>query len=402
MAIEIDLIRPTVDLFTYSAIADDNSPQDKPAQKIDPDRDGFIYHRILGDTHAVQLDCTGKSIEDISEIQTYLIQRSSTVTIGETWLVWGQLPNDRQDALETAKNCFQRLQLPNDANWDRDLFGKGTIANATFYELWSPREANEFDDRYHLLILLFDAKGDRAAINNAIKKLFADFLRLFHYRNKIFWAYRQSRQLRQNLKQPSNLIPKIVNNTLTKVNSAAIDLAQLQDSLADMLKVMVDYSANLNYLEEQRYTIEVNLDNYQKRLQQMEGYDGDVTLDPFHRFHHFARDKYLQQIQNDRASLTPGLTLLENSIRTIEGINQIEQTKSDRSLEKEIAAVGIGVGTASAAASSVANFAKQMLPQPLRNSPGLGFILAFTISIGIGYAFYRVARFQLRGSKKGS
>ncbi|AMW29845.1 hypothetical protein [Arthrospira platensis] len=85
-----------------------------------------------------------------------------------------------------------------------------------------------------------------------------------------------------------------------------------------------------------------------------------------------AEQKYERQVKTDYESLSPGMILLENLIKTIEGIVEINQAKREDRLERAIAAASIGVGTASAAASSIANYSEGILTEiasfvPLRN-----------------------------------
>ncbi len=102
-------------------------------------------------------------------------------------------------------------------------------------------------------------------------------------------------------------------------------------------------------------------------------------------------------------SLSPGMTLLENLITTISGIVEINQAKREKRIERAIAAAGIGVGTASAAASSIANYAERIVmeiapneptetdpnisPIPATVNPGIPAAFAFVISCLIGLAF---------------
>ena len=122
-------------------------------------------------------------------------------------------------------------------------------------------------------------------------------------------------------------------------------------------------------------------------------------------FKKYATSKYQTQIESDRDNLSYGLTWLENLIRTIEGIIEIEQTKSDRQLENLIAAASVGVGTASAAASAASALVKDLTPfypfkvdknqlplaEPLSN---LAFILLF--SLGLGWIFGWLTSIYLR------
>lgn len=57
-----------------------------------------------------------------------------------------------------------------------------------------------------------------------------------------------------------------------------------------------------------------------------------------------AKDTFIEQINTDLAYLTSGQNLFEQLIESIRGIVEIEQTKRDRSLEKTVQIVGIGLG----------------------------------------------------------
>ncbi|MFO7032108.1 hypothetical protein B9T07_19640 [Limnospira fusiformis CCALA 023] len=76
-----------------------------------------------------------------------------------------------------------------------------------------------------------------------------------------------------------------------------------------------------------------------------------------------AEQKYERQVKTDYESLSPGMILLENLIKTIEGIVEINQAKREDRLERAIAAASIGVGTASASASSIANYSEGILTE---------------------------------------
>jgi hypothetical protein len=90
---------------------------------------------------------------------------------------------------------------------------------------------------------------------------------------------------------------------------------------------MSGYAETLSYLEEQKNTIETNFKNYQRLV-------FDLNLPCLQVFAPIVSEKYLPQINSDLTSLSSGLRLLENSVRTIEGIINIEQAKGDRALNE--------------------------------------------------------------------
>ncbi|HBE58676.1 MAG TPA: hypothetical protein DEG17_22335 [Cyanobacteria bacterium UBA11149] len=63
--------------------------------------------------------------------------------------------------------------------------------------------------------------------------------------------------------------------------------------------------------------------------------------------------KYHRQVISDCQNFQPGLTLLENLNTTIQGIIDLEQTKSDRALDDTIAIAGIGLAISGLTATAI-------------------------------------------------
>jgi hypothetical protein len=153
-------------------------------------------------------------------------------------------------------------------------------------------------------------------------------------------------------------------------------------------------------------TIETNLHNYKLCLEHIENQANKhptkkTSLDCFRKnFVEVVESQYKKQVEKDREILTPGLTTLENLINQLKNITELEEGERDRHIENIIAATGIGVGTASAAASSIANFVpsirqsstdKTTSPESLAHSAISNFWFAFGVSIIIGVGFTFVA-----------
>ncbi|WP_055076961.1 hypothetical protein [Pseudanabaena sp. 'Roaring Creek'] len=150
---------------------------------------------------------------------------------------------------------------------------------------------------------------------------------------------------------------------------------------------MTTYAEELIYLEDQKNTIETNLKNYQKQLKQFEDPKQDIDRSFLEKFTAIVTDKYLPQITADLASLSPAQKSLENSVRNIEGIINIEQAKSDRNLNQTIFIVGTSLGTSQVAASIiVAQFPANTDIKDLNYQP-LNYIWVFVFSILIGMSF---------------
>jgi hypothetical protein len=359
--------------------------------------DGYTYPVKIGDTYAAQFDLSGKiefdkentfkpkEIDCLEWLKQQVISRvNPPATIGQSWLVWGQLTADDQDALATAKNCYSKLKLFPTAKWETDLQAEGTFLEANFYELWlPPGDRGSIDKNHHVLICLFPYNGGQAIgdISKTVAKLYVHLMRLFAFRNKVIWAYTQSRQLKADLKDAARTIQAIVKELPEQVNAPKVDLKELQKNLVSSLTIFSVYANYISRLEEQENTIKTNLKNYQRRLETI-GKDMGSDAEAFKfmgSFSDFAEEKYVWQVESDNRSLSPNLRLLENAIETIEGIIEIERAKSDRTLNVTIGSVGIGVATSGVVASTYASQIKSPAPGNQMNVNAV-----FGLSMGLG------------------
>lgn len=387
--------------------------------KFESPLEGYAYPVKLGDTYSVQFDLSAKietdednqvlskPIDCLEELKKELISRvNPPATIGQSWLVWGQLTPDNQDALETAKNCYSKLNLFPKANWNTDFKIAGQFLGADFYELWlSPGDRGNISQNYHVLICLFPNNGSQSIdkINNIVVQLYAHLRRLFAYRNKVIWAYTQSRQLKVDLKDAARTIQNIVKELPEQVNAPKVDLKELQKNLVSSLTIFSLYANYISRLEEQENTIKTNLKNYKRRLETI-GKDMGSDAQAFKfmaSFSDFAEEKYVWQVEADNRSLSAGLRLLENAIQTIEGIIEIERAKGDRTLSFTIGTVGVGIGISGVAASIYASQIKS--PASPQNPMSASQVLVLSLLLGIAGGLVSAGLLKLldriRGSK---
>lgn len=390
---------------------------------------GYFYPVQMGDTYALQVDCSGdddpiskftvKHVSYLNKIKENILVyiKNSQGKIGQTWLIWGKLSAEKQDLEQTAKDCYKQfydklstekqnleqavkdsdkqLKLAPKQNWEKDLKGKGKILDATVFELWRlPSDWKDLSENYHLLICIFPYEESIDSILKFMPKLYPQLIHLFRYRNKILWAYSQSRQFKDNLKQDSKLVQEIVSTISAQVNTLKPDLNKLQESLVINSKIILSHTKNLSYLDDQRRNIKINIANYEKRLKAIEKLYSDSNLEFLEEFSEFASEKYLIQVETNGANFSPELTLLENSMKTIEGIVEIEQTKSDRNLDNTITAVGIGLATTEVTSAVLVS----QVPQPKEDSSfspasaAVWSILAGVFAIGLALIILRAAR----------
>ncbi len=366
--------------------------------------DGYYYPIKLGDTYALQIDCSGRlynSEWDQLSLPAKLQQTRDIVLhythqirgdLGENWLIWGQLGDANQTAEAIAQDCYQSVQIVETPNWQNDCKGTGSFNGATLFEVerldYTPDGANQ---TIHGIICLFPHHQSRSDIQNTIGHLYSALIRLFHYRNKVLWVYEQSRQLKTNLKASSQVIEKIIKSLGQQIQTSHLNLKQLQDDLAVALSISHYYETSLGYLKEQVATVTINADNYNACLENLKAIDSQGDLEFLQRFGEFACKKCLAQIQTDDTALTAGFKPLENFIKTVEGITNIEKTKNERIFNRTVALASAGISTASLAASTFNSQSDQLVklqfPVPANQpTPAINLWLSFLLSLFLSLA----------------
>lgn len=385
--------------------------------------DGYYYPLQLGDTYALQVDYSGKRDADgkpnddeqelddkpFLKLKQEILQSISqqTGTLGQTWLVWGQLTRRGHksdwNTEKVAQECY--TQLVSTGNWNQDFIGKGSLLGGTVFELWYRPEnvgltGNEFWEKFrqeshHVLIWLFPYNQTPDDMRRQVQTVYYDLMRLWQYRHKIVWVYYQSRYQKTILKQEYVEIQPSINQTSQlprQLQTNSLKLNQLQENLTNNLINLSDYTIALNALENQNRTLQVNLENYKARLDEMTKHYTDSDLDFLKLFceREIYAKKYQRQIEADYANLSPGLTLLQNLNSTIQGIIDLEQTKSDRTINTTIAIAGIGLATSQIASAVI-------VTQPPEKQDPLAYrSQAFFLSLGIGAIAMLLSWFILR------
>lgn len=350
--------------------------------------DGFLDAKIIGDTYALQVNISGKkepqNIEEVSEIYQQIltqINHQSQGSLGQTWFIWAKLEKEDQ-ALEVAKKCAEQIN-PNLKEIEPITSNTWLNAsiNASIFEYpqipteWYIKEWQDFNKQnQHLIICLFHPEADKIEeLSKKISKNYQKLQQLFLSRHKIIWAYWQSQIQKQQLKEQYTKIKGLTNkrnDIYQQLKTNTLNLKSLQLDLTNALKHLSDFTIGLNLLNAQAHTIKINRQNYQKLSPQ-----NALT------FISYAK-QYQTQIETDYASLSTKLPLLENFIRTLEGINQIQQTKNEQNLTLVIGATGAGLAASGITATLMsAKIAPPPSPQP-NTKEAYSFSLpdAFTIS----------------------
>jgi len=314
---------------------------------------GYYYPVRLGDTYGLILDCSinnqtqPQPAQSFATLKTEIEQRShgETATIGQSWIMSGWLPHpESQNPDAIAKACYQSL-MPH-GNWQQDLEGQGQFLGATIYELKRYRLVMKEDtditnlanlqDNQHILIILYP---DRSAAETAAH-FYDDWLRLFCYRNKILWAYSQSRLLKQTIKHHFAAI-EAGRKSIHLARSQRREFDKVRQHLEQTQDILNRYTINLNQLDFQARTIDINLSNYKKRVARI-AKQSDSDLAFLDEFSELVTDKYLLQIHKDTENLERGLRLLEDTINAIRSRVELDKAERDRNFQDTVAVIGVG------------------------------------------------------------
>jgi hypothetical protein len=330
-----------------------------PYQQLSQQRDGFYHPIQLGDTYALHLNFSGKlvggkpdkrpkdykaAVEDLALAK--ILPPLDSYSFGQTILMTAFIEDSQVDKLKIAKSC-DRLITKSANDLPRSI-NHGDWLGGELFEFWTLPQSLQCQDNNlqkivehhpHTIIWLFPAAKLDDIDREIIPNTYQDWIKLLHYRHKIFYAYYQSRSIEQQLKQANKNIGDIAD----RLKPQARSLPYLQNLLVDTLSEFQSYSKNTQALEDQQYTIEIDRENYRSRCEEMTKADASCDLQFLLEFDTKYSNKYNRQIIADRNHLDSGLKVLENLSQTIQGTIQIERAKSDRTTNLTIAAFGSGL-----------------------------------------------------------
>lgn len=337
--------------------------------------EGYYLPVRLNDTYGLVLGCSFKEdrtphpVTCLAQFKAKIKEKLNNQhpNIGQTWLIVTEMDNQNISPEEVAKKCCESLNIG--LQWERDSPRKGSFLGGSIFELSrykllmdestqdaKPRTIQEIQENIHLIIAVMPS-------SDAAKKVGKDFstelLRLFCDRHKVFWAYAQSRYLKQQLKKDFTVINQLVGNIYSQ------NLKQLGKTVVDAQKILPGYTIKLNYLDAQIRTIEINAINYSRRigtiserLNQIQSQNGQLAnlqhpydLKFLEKFSEDVDKKYQLQVQKDYANFSLGSQLLQDLINSSRAITEIEQAEGDRTFQNTVGILGAGLAVGSIVAS---------------------------------------------------
>jgi len=327
---------------------------------------GFYQRICLGETDSLLVSCFTKDEDkpqDVSCFHKFRQKLDVQANIGRTWLILGyshySADSDREKAAKEAYKAFKGTQQ------DPNLKQVNYFLGSSIFEVWQqPQDWTKVEDNDLVLICICPYKKTM----ERFAAFYYDWLWLFYYRHKILWAYSNSRIVKKLLEE-EDLFPRAstipaIKVYLPEMNLAYTDLQQIKIDLHKNLLILSKHTAGLESLALQLQTLKTNLKNYQNRLGKIKDTaNNELGLTKLHSLEEFGESvasKYQGQIEQDHASLSPGLRVRERYIDTIRGIVEVTQAERDRTLNTTIALATFGLATSGITATIIST----QLPQP--------------------------------------
>ena len=313
-------------------------------------------------------------IKLIESLQYLIPQPPKLENIGKTWMLSGWLESGTDlEAEELAKQVYKCLFEKDGVSQGSGLFLGGKVA-----EFWS----DKIEDNCQLLVILYP---DEAACQEWARDFYVSWLDLLCFRHKIIWAYENSLLLKERLMRNYNQI-------VGMRNTSRLNLKKLLEAMGKLSEFAID----LNYLELQYSTIEVNIEKYEAKLAEIKAKARPTDdLKFLQDFCDRAKQNYPKQIKKDIDNFRPCLEILQSLTDTIRGTVEIRKAESDRTFQTIVGIVGVGLSTAGTVGSAAANFKTEIEANPTINTaintfvpifaPGSGLrvIMGFSILSGV-------------------
>lgn len=374
---------PTLDLFIYNRIEDsdeekykeywselkqkliekgftikiNSSEQYLRFEKTNDKIDGIYLRDNVQDAYYLNYSCSVDEQYELSQVSQFVNQQATHLKqpgllpkidnldpgklseqgyFGQTWMLSGWTnPNNSKIYEKEAFDIYQNL-----IDKPHQYYQQGEFLGAQVHEMWrGDRQWEGIEQNSHVVVIFYP---DKQTFYKIGEKYYTAWRDLFLYRHKIIWAYENGRKLK------SRLMKKYGSSLTNITDLSKKGLQELKKDLLTNTNNLSTYVRDINDLDIQKHTVEINLYNYDI-ICEHKFYDADF-LQPFSKI---VKDKYKIQLEKDYLSLNPDLAILENMTSTIRGMVEIEQAEKDRNLSNTVAIFAVGLATSQLTSSII-------------------------------------------------
>ncbi|MGD1913219.1 MAG: hypothetical protein ACFB2X_20930 [Rivularia sp. (in: cyanobacteria)] len=312
-------------------------------EEKDEQIDIYYLRKSIQDTYLLYYNCSQDKEYELSQL-THVITKLKNLAVlpqiekldpgklsqngylGKTWMISIWTNDSNEFTQDVAANLYHCL-----INRKHQHQQVGKFLGAEVWEMWcEDTEWGGIDKDSHVMAIVYpdESKFARGA------KYYEYWYDLLLYRHKIIWAYQNGRKLKSQLSEQYD------KSLIDSTGLSDKGFAQLKKDLQQNTNCLTTYVRNINLLETQQHTIEVNLRNYEKTCE----YEFK-TATFLEKFSQIVKQKYQTQLEKDYLGLNPGLAILENVTSTIRGMVEIEQAQQERNLNNTVAIFGVGLAT---------------------------------------------------------
>lgn len=376
---------------------------------------GEVYPVQLHDTYALDLtlhyanEDTVVEVKDLSQLNPNgcLLPRQIQASLGQTLVLFAEPTQIPCDYKALADECVEALLQGVDYPSLESATGgqlpclsrvaEGELFSSPIFEyevisggIQSPLE------QCHILVW-FNVYPEKTI--PLAQKAEPWLLRLLCYRSKILYAVHgaqvcsdRSRTLYNQLERKTHVFGNLP-------SKSAKQLEELKALVNDAPPIAFEFSRYLRDIKDHGTTINANAENYAASLAKIRALSltGD-ELGFWQDFYDRKCKQFQEQIQVDLKYYEPGMNLFEQMIATIRARVEIELAERDRSLERTIQILAIGLGAGGLVASSSGQIDKPFLAPFSTNTPH-PVILTLFLSFLAALVFGGVTRWITRPKK---
>jgi hypothetical protein len=370
-----------------------------------------FYPFLLHDTYAVDLTLSCNhaiSLDELGQLNPkgLLLPKSIGASLGQTLLLYGEVPLDSNEKLRTlANDCVGHLvghQIKLQLN------AEGMLIGNRIFEYNS--QETEPSKQCHILVWFInpDALIDEylGQVSEHLLQLCCAYHKILYAYDQCQWCFHQAEELYSELEQYIEHFQEVGANSLEQ------RLEEFKYLLTKLPMKSITYSKYLRDLADHKTTIATNIKNYESSFKKLPKLPDD-NLSFLEEFIELTHIKYQAQIQVYRQHLEPGAKLFEQLIDTVSGIVSIDRAeleaqkaerervnevktqerekaaqKREKRLELVITLVGTGLAVSSISASVISN-PSEKFPLILQNSiSSFLFDALFHLIVGIVFAIF--------------
>ncbi|MGA9381512.1 MAG: hypothetical protein WBV73_22360 [Phormidium sp.] len=268
--------------------------------------------------------------------------------LGQTLLITAWLTNktkqrDREYLRNLANQCCESLL----GDKTPPFYRAGELFDSAIFEYGNPKQDSQ------VLVWLF---RDETA-NQQYDKYQKELISLFLYRTKIVHAFQRTRPIYTALNHDYVEIEKNLDRIQQKLDTSNTNYTYLDDfknELKTLARESLSYTRLLRKMEDFGNTIEINIYNYNEKIEQICG-TVEIDKEELSFLKYFGQETgplFSRQIKADLGYFEHGTDLIEQAIASIRGIVEIDQAEANQDLQDHIQAIGVGIAAGAIVAST--------------------------------------------------